>query len=117
MFGKKESEKGVANRLQSLKQARPVEFSTLQKEALAKARETDREAYRKAVYKFGMVLTQGGEEARCVVRDISDTGAKIVLEGGIALPSEFRLLIDGYRAPAAATLKWQKDNEAGVKLA
>jgi len=117
MFGKKESEKDVADRLRSLKQARPVEFSTLQKEALAKARETDREAYRRAVYKIGMVMTHGGDEARCVVRDISDTGAKIVLEGGLALPAEFRLLIDGYRAPADATLKWQKKNEAGVSLA
>ncbi len=116
MFGKKDIDDEVVHRLKAIKDARPVQFSQLQKEALAEARQADREDDRKPVYKFGVIVMRGGEEARCVVRDISEHGARIVLEGSIPLPREFRLVIDGYRAPTTASLAWQKENEAGVSF-
>ncbi len=114
MFGRKDIDESVANRLEAIKNAQPVRFSQLQNEVRRSAPKADREEERRPVYKFGIALTSGGDERRCVVRDISETGAKIVLEGAIALPREFRLVIDGYRAPTTAALVWQKDNEAGI---
>ncbi len=112
MFGKKHFDKNVEERLMAIKKAQPVKFSTLHQQAPKK----DREAQRKSVYKFGLVQAPNGEEIRCVVRDLSESGAKLVLEGTISLPGEFRLVIDGYHAPTHALLKWQNENEAGVTL-
>ena len=100
----------------AIKKAEPVKFSTLHQQVLKNTPKKDREAERKSVYKFGLVQAPNGEEIRCVVRDLSESGAKLVLEGAISLPGDFRLVIDGYHAPTHASLKWQNENEAGVTL-
>lgn len=116
MFGKKHFDKNVEERLMAIKKAQPVKFSTLHQQVLKKAPKVDRGTERKSVYKFGLVQAPNGEETHCVVRDLSQSGAKLVLEGAISLPREFRLVIDGYPAPTHALLKWQNENEAGVTL-
>ena len=115
MFGKKESS-AIANRLSAIKNAPPVQFSQLHNEVKAKTPKIDRESERKPIYKFGIVITHAGEEIHCVVRDISEAGAKIVIEGAIGLPPEFKLVVDGYRAPTTVALAWQNDNEAGISF-
>lgn len=106
MFGKKQN-KDIENRLNSIAKADPVNFMSLKPVV-------ERSEERRTSYKFGVVIAQGEKNIRCVVRDLSPSGAKIVLEGALTLPQEFTLAIDGYTAPAHARLAWQNENEAGI---
>lgn len=96
-------------RLEAIKAAAPVKFAD-------QSRHVERGAQRRKVFKFGIALFPSGDEAKCIVKDISAEGAKLTLEGAIGLPAEFTLAIDGFGAPTKAALVWQSDNEAGIKF-
>lgn len=115
MFGKKES-RAITDRLTAIKNTPPVQFSELHREVRARRSKVDRETARRPAYKIGMVMTPAGEDISCVVRDISEAGARVVLEGAIGLPPEFKLVIEGYSAPTHVALAWQKENEAGISF-
>src|SRR5262245_35614464 len=52
----------------------------------------------------------------CVVRDLSDTGARLRVEGSMTVPDTFELLIplDGFEAPCQVV--WRKGGEVGVRF-
>jgi hypothetical protein len=52
--------------------------------------------------------------ARCVVKDISATGARIELEGDVQLPPTFDLHIAKRNATHAVETKWRRGLELGV---
>lgn len=99
----------VENRLRALRDMtpRPPDPSLLMK---------DRAARRRSAFKFGMVFTPDLQEHRCVVKDISQHGAKISMNGVDGLPEEFRLAIDGYSAPVKVQMIWSDGVEAGVRF-
>ncbi|MAW79301.1 MAG: hypothetical protein CMI63_03615 [Parvularcula sp.] len=99
----------VVRRLKAIKTAAPVSIRNLPPEAPG-----ERAAERCNVFKFGLVLTVLDTEIKCIVKNIRDDGAMIALEGAIALPERFRLVIDGYAAPAPVRLVWQEEREAGL---
>lgn len=74
-----------------------------------------RVAPRKRVLKGARIVFNGRSSTMsCTVRDVSDTGARLRVAQGQAVPSQFDLLIDvdGFEAPC--TVAWRKGEEVGV---
>jgi PilZ domain len=76
--------------------------------------EYERGAPRRRVLKAAQIVYEGGQTViECMIRDISDSGAKIDTEVALALPSLFWVVLpDGARRPAK--LVWQNANLLGV---
>jgi hypothetical protein len=51
----------------------------------------------------------------CVVRDVSETGARVTVGEPYLIPTEFELVIKG-GPPRLARKVWIKQNEMGVKF-
>ena len=51
----------------------------------------------------------------CVVRDVSATGARVILAEPYLIPAEFELVIKGSPARAARKV-WVKHNEIGIEF-
>ncbi len=71
---------------------------------------------RTPAFKFGRVSLPTGEELRCVVRDMSPSGAKIVLEGAFTLPPQATLIIEQMGRGRRVTIEWQEGPEVGVSF-
>ncbi|WP_029032805.1 PilZ domain-containing protein [Salinarimonas rosea] len=56
----------------------------------------------------------GAVTVDCVVRNISDTGAKIDLSEGVTLPEHFEIVIPQMNAVHRAELRWRRGSEAGI---
>jgi hypothetical protein len=72
-------------------------------------------AARKRVLKGGtIVFNNRSSTLPCTVRDISDTGARLRVAKGLAVPHHFDLLIevDGLEAPC--TVAWKRGEDIGV---
>lgn len=50
----------------------------------------------------------------CLVRDISDTGAKLVFSGAVTIPDVLELHLSNKADPCRARVQWRRGNEAGV---
>jgi len=62
-----------------------------------------------------IVCDAQGKTLECVVADISDGGARLVVSGGV--PEEFGLVIDGDTgAEHSCRVVWRLDDEIGVEF-
>ena len=52
----------------------------------------------------------------CVLRDLSDTGARIEFGGSTDLPKEFRLLVVSTKTLFPAVCVWQRGLSAGLRF-
>ena len=79
--------------------------------------EYDRGAPRRRVLKAAQIVYDGGRTVvECMIRDISDTGAKIDTEVALALPGAFAIVLpDGVKR--SASVVWQKANLLGIHFA
>lgn len=68
----------------------------------------------RAVLKAEIRYNDGLMSSPCVVRDISDTGARLELPGDFALPDHFDLFIEKRNQTRRVTLKWRHGKEIGV---
>ena len=68
----------------------------------------------RSVLKAQIRYNSGLMSAPCVVRDISETGARLELAGDLALPDQFDLHIDKKNATRPALVRWQRAREFGV---
>lgn len=75
-----------------------------------------REKDRQKVFRFAHVETPTGGELKCIVRDLTDQGARLTFEGEAALPAEITLVIEQAGLRRAARVVWQIEKEAGVKF-
>lgn len=77
-----------------------------------------RSSPRHEVLDGALTLTQDRPDAICcVVKDMSDTGARIVLVGeACVIPSQFRLYIPEQETMAYCEQVWQKGNDVGLKF-
>lgn len=57
-----------------------------------------------------------GTIAQCVVRNVSDTGACLVLSEPVGVPSEFNLNIEREKAPRHCHVVWREQNRIGVEF-
>jgi hypothetical protein len=62
-----------------------------------------------------IVCGTGAKALDCVIADISDGGARLVVAGGV--PEEFGLMInDGSGAEYSCRVVWRLDDEIGVEF-
>ncbi|MBI1392017.1 MAG: hypothetical protein GC152_04670 [Alphaproteobacteria bacterium] len=73
-----------------------------------------RRSRRVATYIFGTVGIGEDAEISCVIRDLSDGGARIRLEASRELPSTVRLTIIETRQTRVCQVAWQKDRHVGL---
>ena len=70
-------------------------------------------AQRRRVLKSAQIVFNGGHSTiDCVVRNVSDTGALVRIEGALNMPGEFDLIVDDVRRPCRVA--WRKVTELGV---
>lgn len=67
-------------------------------------------------FKFGRISLQTGEDIRCVVKDMSPSGAKIALEGAFTLPLRAILTIEQMGRGRRVTIEWQEGPDVGVSF-
>ena len=52
----------------------------------------------------------------CTVRDISDTGARVRVDGSVSAPDTFELIIQIDGLEASCEVVWRNGNEVGVRF-
>lgn len=76
-----------------------------------------RAAARRRTLKGARIVYPGGfHSVFCRIRDISATGAQLILEEQTAMPDRFTLVIDRGEATHECHLVWQKGDKAGVSF-
>jgi len=72
---------------------------------------------RKRVLK-GAVMAFNGRSSTmsCTVRDLSDTGARLRVAPGQAIPSRFDLIVESEGIDVPCTVAWRKGEEIGVSF-
>jgi hypothetical protein len=73
-----------------------------------------REAERKAAYRFARLVLPNGSDICCIVRDVSATGARVMMEGQFALPQDFTFRNEQTGKSVKAHLVWQDGAEVGI---
>ncbi|KQV65117.1 pilus assembly protein PilZ [Rhizobium sp. Root1220] len=73
-----------------------------------------RQTPRRRTFIGGKILLNGGASVfDCTVKDLSTGGARLSLDGALAVPSEFELLLSDGRMFHCA-VKWRRLNTLGV---
>lgn len=99
----------LSKRLAAIKTAKPVDWTP------PPAKERPRRGEdRKPSYRFARVILADRSEVKCIIKDVSSGGVKIVLEGAHPLPSRVNLKVDQTGQTFRAAVVWQKELEAGL---
>jgi hypothetical protein len=81
----------------------------------ATAGENNRRAPRQRVLKTVKIYRLNGAHAvDCQMRDISETGARIVIKDQMALPNEFKFVLPSEVSMRTAKVVWRKGDLAGI---
>ena len=84
---------------------------------MAQAQDRARTVSRRRVLKSGVIAFNDRFSALpCIVRDLSQTGAHLRVEGTSNVPNTFELIIELDGLEAQCKVVWRKDNEIGVKF-
>jgi hypothetical protein len=78
------------------------------------ARTDRRVAQRMRTLKGGQIVWPTGVPVKCIVRNLSQTGAN--LEVGSPVPHTFELVFDGDQSRRSCTVVWRKETKIGVKF-
>ncbi|MGA2045282.1 MAG: PilZ domain-containing protein [Roseiarcus sp.] len=70
----------------------------------------------RAFYHGFISYVDGAISIRCIVNQLSETGAQLNLESTIALPDRFAIRIPQKRIDTIARLVWRNHDRAGVEL-
>ncbi len=74
-----------------------------------------RQVPRRTVLKSGRIVFNAGRSTiDCTVRNLSSSGAKLVLSSVVGIPDSFDLLLDGARHPSRVV--WRTLKELGVEF-
>ena len=71
---------------------------------------------RTPTFRAGRVIFSGRSETPCVIKDLSDLGARIVLEGEASLPPLVTLVIATTGSRKEARVVWQDEREVGLSF-
>jgi hypothetical protein len=78
--------------------------------------EERRKASRHRVFKGAQISFRGLHAAiDCVVRDYSDTGARLVVESPVGIPDRFDLVRENFPAVACRVI-WRRATQVGVEF-
>ena len=75
-----------------------------------------RGAPRRRMLKQGRVILSDSTTISCIIRDMSETGARIVFGGPVHLPEVFRLALVNADDVYAVDLIWHRGFAAGVSI-
>ena len=78
--------------------------------------ENRREPRKRTFLKGRIVFNSGKSSMDCLVRDISDSGARIVLDETMVLPERFILEIPQKDTTFTANLRWRHEDGVGVVI-
>jgi len=79
--------------------------------------ENGRDAVRQRVLKGGIVAFNNRHSTLpCTVRDVSDAGARLRLDGSMNAPDTFDLIIELDGLEASCDVRWRRDKELGVRF-
>lgn len=71
---------------------------------------------RRRTLKKGRVVLSDTTVMDCLVRDLSEAGARLEFAAAVGLPEKFRLLVVGSNLLHPAALSWQRGLSAGVRF-
>ena len=74
----------------------------------------DRIAPRHRVLKGAKIVMDDWTNYDCKIRDLSETGAKLLCENGHVIPDNFRLMNTSENTIRPATVVWRKAQSIGV---
>lgn len=103
----------LAQRLAAISNAKPVICPP--SKPRRKSQFPDR-AQREAVFRLARIFTGKNASVRCIVYNISATGARITMEGAFALPPVVILKLDYNREIRKSQIIWQNKTDAGLKF-
>jgi hypothetical protein len=75
-----------------------------------------RDAARRKALKSGKIILSKSSVLDCWITDLSETGARLALDGLTILPPEFRLRFVTTGQEVVAELVWHRGNKAGVRF-
>jgi hypothetical protein len=79
------------------------------------AKPNARTAQRRKVLKTGKALLPGGFSVMdCVIRDVSDSGARLEVGDPLSLPDRFRLVCIQDNTMREVLVMWRREGRAGV---
>ncbi len=76
----------------------------------------DRSSHRRRTLKTGKVVLSDSTVLDCLIRDMSESGARLEFGGPVELPREFRLFVAAANCVFPAELAWQRGLAAGVRF-
>ncbi len=72
---------------------------------------------RRAIFRFGTLILADQSQISCIIKDISENGARISVESADALPDRLILKLDYTGVRRRARIAWRRDQEAGLSFA
>lgn len=79
--------------------------------------EEHRNSLRRRTFLKGRIeFNKGQSSAECLVRDLSETGARIALAGSVMLPDHFDLYLPHKAQTISCRLSWSRNGEIGVRF-
>src|ERR1700674_595133 len=94
-----------------------IQFRTASSALLKQEQHDVRLALRRRVLKSGLVASNDRHlTMNCTVRDVSDTGARLKVEGSLSVPDTFELIIEVDGLEANCEVVWRSTNEVGVRF-
>ena len=76
-----------------------------------------RQAPRHKTYKAARIAFQGGRAViTCLVRNLSDKGASLMVDNSVGIPDSFNLLFDSGEPSRASQVIWRKEKQVGVEF-
>ncbi len=76
--------------------------------------EQRRAAKRMRVLKSGKIVLEGRQAVDCTLRDISQTGAKLVCASALDMPDKFRLFVAADNTLREVQIAWKEKGLLGV---
>lgn len=77
---------------------------------------TNRSVRRTAIQSPGAIRLGMFRSVKCDILDVSQGGARLVLEAPAKLPDSFRLKSPDFKRPRACEVRWKRDLEVGVQF-
>ena len=72
-----------------------------------------RAARRRRVLKAGLIEFSGGG-IDCTVRNLSETGAALLVENVMGIPTEFRLIVASDQVNRTCRVVWRREKRLGI---
>jgi hypothetical protein len=70
----------------------------------------------KAFLKGTLYFHRGRSSVDCLIRDLSPTGARLLVPDIVKVPDVFEVHVPNKPEPLSARMKWRRDDEIGVSF-